>query len=297
MSATALCLLLTACGGGRTNTAGPGTAVRVASFDFAESKVLAELYAQALERAGIPVVRRIGLASREEVEPALEQGMVDLVPEYTGTALTFLEAGGQPATSDAPATYGLLQSALASRGVTALVPSPAADQNALAVTRATADRLHLSRVSDLSPVASSLVLGGPPECPQRQFCLPGLTSVYGLRFKSFRPLDTAGPLTVGALQGNEIDVALLFTTTAEVDTAGFVLLEDDRGLQPADNVVPVVRSAVIERYGSRVSDALDRVSAQLTSADLRGLNHQVAVEGRAPADVARGWMDRHPNGR
>src|SRR4051812_25070034 len=237
----ALCLFVTGCGGGRTNAARPDTAVRVASFDFAESKVLAELYAQALERAGIPVVRRIGLASREEVEPALEQGMVDLVPEYTGTALTFLGAGGQPATSDAAATYGRLQSAFAGRGVTALVPSPAADQNALAVMRATADRFHLSRVSDLAPVASSLVLGGPPECPQRQFCLPGLMSVYGLRFKSFRPLDTAGPLTVGALQGNEIDVALLFTTTAEVDTAGFVLLEDDRGLQPADNVVPVVR--------------------------------------------------------
>src|SRR4051794_14854516 len=233
MSATAFCLLLAACGGQPRAAGGTKAGVRVASFDFAESRVLAELYAQALERAGIPVVRHIGLASREEVEPALEQGMVDLVPEYTGTALTFLEAGGQPATSDAAATYSRLQSAFASRGVTALVPSPAADQNALAVTRATADRLHLSRVSDLSPVASSLVLGGPPECPQRQFCLPGLTSVYGLRFKSFRPLDTAGPLTVGALQGNEIDVAPLFTPTARGDTAGVGPPQEDRRPPPA----------------------------------------------------------------
>jgi osmoprotectant transport system substrate-binding protein len=297
MSATAFCLLLAACGGQPRAAGGTKAGVRVASFDFAESRVLAELYAQALERAGIPVVRRFGLASREEVEPALEQGVVDLVPEYTGTALTFLDAGGHRATADASATYVLLQSAFAARGVTTLAQSPAADQNALAVSRATADRLQLSRVSDLSRAASTLVLGGPPECPQRQFCLPGLAEVYGLHFKSFRPLDAAGPLTVGALQGNEIDVALLFTTTPEVDTAGFVLLDDDRGLQPADNVVPVVRRAVIERFGSRVSEALDPLSAQLTSADLRGLNHEVAVEGKTPAAVARAWMDRHPTGR
>jgi osmoprotectant transport system substrate-binding protein len=295
-SAIGLLLALTGCSGGDAGrgSRSSGAAVRVGSFDFAESKLLGELYAQAIERAGIPVTRHIGLGAREEVEPALEQGAVDLVPEYTGTALTFLDGGGHRATADAEGTYRLLQAAFATRGVTTYATSPAADQNALAVSRATADGLRLQRVSDLSPVSPTLVLGGPPECPQRQFCLPGLEARYGLRFKSFVPLDAGGPLTVGALQGNEIDVALLFTTTPEVDTAGFVLLEDDLGLQPAENVVPVVRSSVAGRYGDPLAASVDAVSAQLTSADLRGLNHQVAVEGRTPAAAARAWLDRHP---
>lgn len=293
-SVTCLCLALAGCGGG---DAGDGSvdadAVRVASFDFTESHVVAELYAQALERAGIPVVRRMRLAARESVEPALEQDVVDLVPEYTGTALTFLGRGGQRASSDADATYRLMKEAFAARGIVALAPSPARNQNALAVTSATAARLHLSQISNLQPVASTLTFGGPPECQQRQFCLPGFEAVYGLRFKAFRPLDAAGPQTVAALQGNEVDVALLFTTTPQVDTQNFVLLEDDRGLQPADNVVPVVRQEVVQRYGDRLGAVLDPISTRLSSDDLRFLNGQVDVHGRTPRQAARAWLDEN----
>ena len=120
--------------------------------------------------------------------------------------------------------------------------------------------------------------------------------MYGLRFKAQRALDAAGPATIGALEGGEIDVALLFTTTPQVEAKGFVLLADDRGLQPADNVVPVVRNDKAERYGDRLTSALDAVSAALTTAELRELNAAVDVEGRAVAAVAKDWLAEHDLG-
>jgi len=291
----AVVLTMTACGGGGGTTAA-GDGVTVAAFGFSESRILAELYAQAMEAKGIRVRRALDLASREVVGPALEQGVVDFVPEYSGTALEFLNRGAGQATSDPEATYRLLQEAFAKRGITALAPAPAQDQNAVAVTRATAERLRLIRVSDLQPVAAGLVFGAPPECPERRFCLAGLSSVYGLSFKEFRPLDAGGPLTVGALEGDEIDVGLLFTTSPAVATSDLVLLEDDLGLQPAENVVPVVRTSVLERHGDTLRDAVDEVSRVLTTEELVGLNRRVDVEGASPAEAARTWLDRHDLG-
>lgn len=296
ISLLALTLVLGACGGGG-GSAGRPDGVIVAAFGFSESHILAELYAQAMEARGIPVQRALDLASREVVEPALEQGVVDFVPEYSGTALEFLNRAAGQATSDPEATYRLLSEAFAARGVTALTPAPAQDQNAVAVTRATAERLGLRTVSDLRPVAPALVFGAPPECPERRFCLAGLTAVYGLSFKEFRPLDAGGPLTVGALEGDEIDVGLLFTTSPAVATSDLVLLADDRGLQPAENVVPVVRTPVLERHGDALRRAADEVSRVLTTQELIGLNRRVDVEGAAPAEAAREWLVRHGLGR
>ena len=292
MSLLAVALAVQACGGGREGS-DQRHAVTIAAFGFSESRVLAELYAQAMEARGIPVHRALDLASREVVEPALEQGVVDFVPEYSGTALEFLNQAAGQATFDAVATYHLLSLAFARRGVTVLEPAPAQNQNALAVTRATAVRLGLARVSDLRSVAPGLVFGAPPECPERRFCLAGLRSLYGLTFKEFRPLDAAGPLTVGALEGNEIDVGLLFTTSPAVTTSDLVLLEDDRRLQPAENVVPVVRTPVLERYGDRLRQAVDGVSRLLTTEELVLLNRDVEVDGRSPGVAARAWLARH----
>jgi osmoprotectant transport system substrate-binding protein len=281
-----------ACGGAdppADRTAG----VTVAAFGFTESRVLAELYAQAMEAKGIPVQRALDLASREVVEPALEQGVVDFVPEYSGTALEFLNRAAGQATSDAAATYGLLRAAFSTRGVTTLDPAPAQDQNALAVTRETATRLGLSRVSDLAPVDHQLVFGAPPECPERRFCLAGLIAVYGLAFREFRPLDAGGPLTIGALEGNEIDVGLIFTTSPAIVTSGLVLLEDDKGLQPAENVVPVVRTPVLERHGDTLSEAVNAVSRLLTTQELVGLNRRVEVDGDTAGEAAGAWLARH----
>ncbi len=283
-----------ACGGGDNDEATPAAGtVTVASFAFTESEIVAELYAQALEGKGLRVRRALDLASREVVEPALEQGVVDLVPEYSGTALEFLNRAAGQATSDIEATHRLLAEAFAARGVTALDPAPAQNQNALAVTRATAARLRLSRVSDLRPVAPDLVFGGPPECPERRFCLPGLVATYGLTFKEFRPLDAAGPLTIGALEGDEVDVALLFTTSPAAEAGGLVLLADDRGLQPAENVVPVVRTSVLERHGDDLRDTANAVSSRLTTAELLNLNRRVDIDGVTPREAARAWLDHH----
>jgi len=267
----------------------------VGAFAFTESMVVAELYAQALEAAGFPVRRTPGLGSREVVEPALEQGAIDVLPEYVGTALQFLSGGaeGGGELSDTTTAVARLSEAFAPRGVTVLAPAEAQDRNGIAVTRSTAERLRLSRVSDLAPAAADLVLGGPPECPERPFCLIGLRSTYELSFKSFRALDASGPETVAALEGGEVDVAVLFTTAPSLGNKDFVLLDDDQRLQPAENVVPVVRTDALNRHGERLAGVLDSVSAQLGTDDLIDLNGRVGADGVAPRDAAREWLAAH----
>jgi glycine betaine/choline ABC-type transport system substrate-binding protein len=138
-------------------------------------------------------------------------------------------------------------------------------------------------------IASNLVLGGPPECPQRPFCAIGLEETYGLTFKEFKPLDPGGPLTVAAVQNGSIDVGLLFTSDPAIAVNEFVLLEDDKGLQLADNLVPVVRQEILDAT-PEVADLLDAWSAKLTQEALTDLNRQVAVDQSDPADVAGAWL-------
>ncbi len=231
------------------------------------------------------------LGPRELVEPALLRGLVHLVPEYLGSALDFL-ARSQRATANPEATHEALERALAGTGAAALPSAAAQDANALAVTKATAARYGLRSISDLAPVASDMVMGGPPECPQRPLCLQGLRDVYGLRFRAFVPLDAGGPLTSRALAEGDVDAALMFTTDPTVAELGFVLLRDDLLLEPAENVTPLVSRAFLRRYGTRLSGAVDAVSALLTTSKLLQLNHAVA-RGQPPADVARDWLARN----
>jgi osmoprotectant transport system substrate-binding protein len=219
----------------------------------------------------------------------LQRGLVELVPEYLGSALAFL--GGEP-TAEVTPTLLRLRGQLAGRGLAALDPSHAQDQNGFVVTAQTAERLGVHDLSDLAPVARELTLGGPPECPGRQLCLRGLEDTYGLRFGSFLPLDAGGPLTLEALLSGAIDVGLLFTTDGTIERRGLVLLADDRDLQPAENVVPLTRTDVLRRFGPTFSEVLDAVSAALDTQTLRGLN--AAVDGGAsPAQIARTWLDAH----
>ena len=289
MALLAFTLVAGACAGDEPVTP-PAGGVTVAAFGFTESHILAELYAQAMEAKGITVRRAFDLASREVVEPALEQGVVDFVAEYSGTALEFLNRGAGQATSDPEVTYRLLRAAFAARGLIALEPAPAQNQNALAVHESTAQHLGLTKVSDLRPYAYDMVFGAPPECPERRFCLAGLVAVYGLAFKEVRALDAGGPLTIGALEGNEIDVGLMFTTSPAIEGSRLALLADDRGLQPAENVVPVVRASVLERHGDALSGAVNAVSSVLTTEELMGLNRRVDLDGQTPHEAAREWL-------
>jgi osmoprotectant transport system substrate-binding protein len=265
--------------------------IQLASFDFPESEVLGELYGQALRHHGYPVELVVQLGAREVVAPALEQGKVDMVPEYLGSALNFLNDRDRVATSDPGLTHARLEQAFAPRGVSVLAYAPAQDRNGFVVSGDMARRRGLEKLSDLAPMAGQLTLGGPPECPQRPLCLQGLQDVYQLHFARFEAMPSRA-VTADALETGEIDVGMIDTTDPRLAEGDLVQLEDDRRLQPADNVVPVVRREVVDAYGPALVRLLNAVSAPLTTAELRRLNRQVA-EGQPAADAAAGWLRAH----
>ena len=264
--------------------------ITVGSFDFPESVLLAYLYAGALSARGYAVRVLPDLGSRELVEPALMTGLIQLVPEYTGSALEFVSLGRVHATASVATTARNLERWMGARGVIVARPAAAQDANAIVVTAATAARYRLRTVSDLTAVAPSLVFGGPPECPERPYCLQGLRRVYGLRFRAFAGLDTGGTLTRQALEGGEISAALLFTTDPAIRGQHLVVLADNRGLQPAENVVPVLQRATAERYGTGLIAALNAVSARLSTPTLMALDAQVELDGLSPNVVAERWL-------
>jgi len=272
-------------------TAGaPGTAITVGSFDFPESELLAYIYAGALAARGFPVRVLPNLGTRELVEPALMNGLIQLVPEYSGSALGFLSLGRRPATSDAVATYRSLARVAESHGLVAAQPAMAQDANAIVVTAKTAASYRLRSIADLSGHAWRLVFGGPPECRERDDCLRGLEQTYRLRFKDFTVTDTGGPLTLQALEAGQIGVGLLFTTDPSIPARHLVILTDSRGLQPAENVTPLIRRDTVERYGPRLLATLNAVSARLSTAVLLSLDKRVMLAGQPARKVADGWL-------
>jgi osmoprotectant transport system substrate-binding protein len=287
----ALCAACSSSGGQHAPSAGgAGSTITVGSFDFPESILLAYIYADALAGRGFPARVLPDLGTRELVEPALEDGLIQLVPEYSGSALDFLSLGRRNATSDATATYRSLARSAESHGLVAAQPAPAQDANAIVVTAATAARYHLRSITDLATAARGLVFGGPPECRERADCLLGLERTYGLRFKTFTPTDTGGPLTLQALDSGQIGVALLFTTDPGIAAHHLVILADTRGLQPSENIIPMIRRSTAQRYGPRLLAVLNEVSARLSTLTLRGLDARVELTGRGPRQVADGWL-------
>ena len=287
-------LVAAACGGGTsTGDGGEGSesvergSIVVGSTNFDEQEIVASMYASVLEDAGYEVERKFQLGAREIVLPALEQGDIDLYPEYVGTALEFLPGGKGEATPDTEETTEKLREAFAEKDIEVLEPAPAQDKNGLVVTPETAEEHSLTTVSDLEPVAGELVFGGPPECPTRPLCQPGYEKVYGLTFKEFRPLDVGGPVTTAALEKGDIDVALMFTTDGLIAEKNWVLLEEDKALQPAENIVPVIRS---EANNEEIPELLNAVSEKLTTEEVTELVRQVRVEAAEPADVAETWL-------
>src|SRR5918999_85001 len=265
--------------------------IQLASFDFRESELLGEVYGQALGQHGYPVEQVVQLGSREVVAPALEQGKVDMVPEYQGSALNFLNDRDRVATADPDLTHARLEQAFAPRGVSVLAYAPAQDRNGFVVTGDLARRHGLEKLSDLAPLAPQLSIGGPPECPVRPLCLEGLQDIYELRFARFKPMPTRD-VTAAELDSGEIDVGMLDTTNPHLIGNDLVLLEDDRRLQPAENVVPVIRREVLDVYGPALVRLCNAVSAKLTTAELTRLNLQVA-EGQPAAEAASAWLRAH----
>lgn len=292
-SMVALALVTTSCG----STGGPSSSakatIRVASFNFSESIILAHIYGIALKNKGYTIDYRDKLGNREIVEPSLENGLIDLYAGYAATDLTFVDkrqGAALEAGTDAAANVAKLNARLNSKGVKVLNPSPAEDQDAFAVTKAEADQYHLAKVSDLSSVASQWTLGGPAECPQRPFCQQGLESVYGLHFKAFKSLDAGGPLTFAALKQGAINVGLVFSSDGGITASNFVVLDDDKHLQQADNIVPLIRTDVLN---SEITTLLNAIDAKLNTPDLTAMNKSADVDKLDPADIAATWVKDH----
>ncbi|RJS93155.1 ABC transporter substrate-binding protein [Salinisphaera sp. Q1T1-3] len=273
-------------------SAASGKPLVIGSTNFPEQLILANIYADVLQKRGIAVKKRLNLGSREVVFPALKSGELDLLPEYSGALVGFLTNGKSKA-SDQKAVMNTLREKLPT-SLVALTPSPAQDKDGLVVTPATAKKYDLETISDLAPVAGKLVLGGPPETKTRYVGVPGLKKVYGIDFKRFRSLDAGGPLTQAALASGQVDVARMFTTQGVISDRGWILLKDDKNLVPAQNIVPVARKAVLS---DAIRDALNAVSAKLTTAELQRMNKRVSVDHDDPETVARAWVKQHKIGQ
>ncbi len=287
----AMVTLAAACGG--TSTSGspsPKGTITVGGFNFPESTILSELYAQALEHNGYTVNRKPRLGTREVVAPAIKSGQIDLYPGYAATDLEYYNNKAKEASGDVTATTAKLNSHLDPLGLEALTASAAVDQNAFAVTKATAQKYSLTKLSDLAPIGGQLVLGAGPECPSRPFCLPGLTTTYGIHFKDFKPLDTDGPATRAAFKNGTIDVGLVFSSDGDLQALGLVVLDDDKHLEAADNVVPIIRKQVAS---DEVKSILNKISAGLTTKDLVTLNSQVSLQHQDADAVARAYLQQH----
>ena len=287
---TVLLLVLAACGSPAEERSGPATTVRFASYDFPENQILVEVYAEAVRRAGLPVSVQHGIGTREVVSPALQQGVVDVVVDYLGTALAFArpEFARPPVASEEK--HAVLVRTMGGRGVDVLTPSAAEDQNGFVVTNTFAAEHDVDTLSDLVALAPELAFGGPPECSDRPFCLLGLERVYGMKFGAVLSMPTRAA-TLEALLSRQIDVGMLETTDARLAVAPVTLLADDRGLQPRENVVPMVRAAAAERWGPPLRAALEETSARLTTDQLIELNRAVELDGLTPAEAAASWWD------
>jgi osmoprotectant transport system substrate-binding protein len=207
-------------------------------------------------------------------------------PEYLSSLLLFVDPNAE-ASSDADDVAGQASELLRSEGLTLLTPSGAEDTNQFVANAETAQRFDLTTVSSLAPVAGQLTFGGPPECPQRPLCLPGLHEIYGILFDDFAPLDAGGPLTVDALRRDAVQIGLLFSTDPRIEENGFVPLVDDRRLQNAENITPVIRS---EKLNDEVRSLLDGVSARLSTETMTELVRQVVIDGHDVATVATGFL-------
>jgi osmoprotectant transport system substrate-binding protein len=266
-------------GGGSALTA---KTITVGSADFAESSLPASMYAQVLEHAGYKVKTKLDIGARDVYFKALETGEVSLVPEFVGSLTAFLKGTGD---ADPDTAVTNLKKVLPD-GIEVLDASPSQSANTFVVTKETADKYQLKSVSDLA--GKDLTLGGPPECPQRPFCMIGLKTTYGVDFTNkFKALDAGGKLTKDALTNGDIDVALLFTTDPGIPKNGWVELTDDKHLQQAESVIPVIRK---ENVDADVTRLLNEVSAKLDQKSYVELLSKVYIDGDDVEATAKTWL-------
>ncbi len=305
-----LLVLLSACatgGGGTQRTSGPASApasvtpsvagggtITIGSAGFYESGLMAEIYAQALEAHGFTVERNFDIGPRPQTFAALEAGDdFDMMPEYIGSTLEFVNQGAGEATADSAATAEKLQERLTEKGLTVLGYTEAQDKNGFVVRQDTADESSLAKMSDLAAVQTELKWGLPPECETNPLC-GGALEEYGIDFDQIDITELAAcdvPIAT-ALDEGGIDIAELCTTQPAIATFGFVLLEDDKETQPAENIAPIVTDEWLDANGGKdaLAAILDPVSEAMTTEMLTQLGVRVAVEQEDREDVATDWL-------
>ncbi|MFF8505348.1 ABC transporter substrate-binding protein [Streptomyces anulatus] len=296
---------LAACGGdslekekgGSGSSAGDGKkgSLVVGSASFTESKVLAELYAQILGDAGYSTSITT-VKNRELYEPSLEKGEIDVVPEYAATIAEFLnakvngakEAQAAPvASGDAAATVAALEKLAGPLGLKVLPAGKAVDQNAFAVSKEFAEKNNLTTLSDLGKSKIKVKIAAGDECEVRPFCAPGLKKTYGIDVTGIDPKGVGTPQSKQAVRDGKVQLVLTTTTDAVLD--GLVFLEDDKKLQNADNVLPVLNAA--DAGAPEIAEALGKITSTLTTEDLAELNRKVDAERAKPADVAKEYLE------
>src|SRR4051794_30154646 len=289
-------LAVSACGSGGdplatpSATKAPTDTIVVGSADFSENVLLAEIYAGALSAKGVKVTKKLNIGSRETYIPGLEDGSIDLIPEYSGVLMQYFD---KTATATSPEdVYTALKAAVPAQ-LTVLEKSDAEDKDSVVVTKQTADKYSLTSIADLQPVAKDLVLGGPPEWKTRPTGAPGLKKIYGVEFKTFKALDAGGPLTINALKNGQVQAADVFTTDPNIPANGWVVLQDPKSLFAAQNVVPLINKG---KASATVSGALNAVSAELTTPILAGLVKKVVLDKGDPATVAKEWLSSNSLG-
>ena len=301
LGAALLALVVSACSPGEDETpaaTGAGEspaadlpALTIGSAGFWESAVVAEIYAQALEDAGFTVERSLELGARDVTHPALVDGQIDLMPEYIGGYLA-VTYGGEP-TPDIEASLAALREQLEADGLVALEPTPGTDADGFAVRQETADDLGLTTMSDLAEVADELRWGVAQECGENPNCGPGLERVYGIDYDGLdvETLTACSTAIAEALNADNIDVAQVCTTQPEIAGFNLVLLEDDQGLAPAQNIVPVIRQEIVDEAGETLESTLNGVSELLTTEELTNLGAAIILNGESYEDAASQWLE------
>jgi osmoprotectant transport system substrate-binding protein len=264
------------------------TSITVGSADFSESQLLAEIYGQALAAKGIQVTQKPNIGNRETYMAAIKDGSVHLLPEYTGAALHYFKKDATE--TEDQATYDALKSSLPS-GLEVLEKSPAADEDTIVVTKATADKYNLKSLADLKPVSKDMVAGGSSEFKVRDAGLKGLKEKYGVEFKEYKTLDAGGPLSLKALLDNQIQVSNFFTTQSLIKDNNLVMLEDPENILPPNQIVPLIRT---DHKSDDVTSALNAVSAKLTTEALTDMVKRIDVGKESPNAVAKDWLSKNP---
>ena len=295
-----------ACGGGGETTSG-GTSgssdnliqsnpqngdvtITVGSKNFTEEYILGEIYAQALQAAGYNVKTKLNLGSETIALKAIKDGEISGYPEYTSTALgTFFQVPANKIPSDPQQAYQQAKTDLAKEGLVAYPPTPFADSNAVGTLTSTADKLGLKTISDLKGKSQNLVLAGSPECRERIDCLVGLEKNYGLQFKAFKPVDIGLRYTV--LDKGDADLSILFTSDAMLANSNkYTILEDDKGLIPAGNVIFLASKKVGDEAGPDFGATIEKVQGNLTLPVIQELNSRVDIDKQQPAKVAHDYL-------